>query len=78
MLGIFQMQTSNTKLKQIPSFKKVLRKTMGVNPHFKNENISLNINIYSYLETSGGLTSNLFLNVVLFFNAIVNYTSVAA
>jgi len=32
----------------------------------------LNINIYSYLETSGGQSSNLYLNVVHFFNASVN------
>jgi hypothetical protein len=28
--------------------------------------------IYSYLETSGGQSSNLYLNVVQFFNASVN------
>jgi hypothetical protein len=28
----------------------------------------LNTNIYSYLETSGGQSSNLYLNVVHFFN----------
>ena len=38
----------------------------------------MNINIYSYLETSGGQSSNLHLNVVHFFNTSVNYTSVAA
>jgi hypothetical protein len=32
----------------------------------------LNINIYSYLETSGGQWSNLYLNVVHFFNTSVN------
>ncbi len=32
----------------------------------------LNTNIYSYLETSGGQSSNLYLNVVQFFNAGVN------
>jgi len=31
-----------------------------------------NINIYSYLETSGGQSSNLYLNVVHFFNTSVN------
>jgi len=36
-----------------------------------------NTNIYSYLETSGGQTSNLYLNVVHFFNTSVNKTSVA-
>jgi len=31
-----------------------------------------NTNIYSYLGTSGGKMSNLYLNVVLFFNTSVN------
>jgi hypothetical protein len=39
---------------------------------FKNVNKYLNTNIYSYLETSGGQCSNLYLNVVDFFNATVN------
>jgi hypothetical protein len=38
----------------------------------KNANDYLNTNIYSYLETSGGQSSNLYLNVVHFFNASVN------
>ncbi len=33
----------------------------------KNVNNELYINIYSYLETSGGKSSNLYLNVVHFF-----------
>ncbi len=33
----------------------------------KNVNNSLNINIYSYLETSGGQCSNPYLNGVHFF-----------
>jgi hypothetical protein len=32
----------------------------------------LNINIYSYLETSGSQSFNLYLNVVHFFNNSVN------
>ncbi len=32
----------------------------------------LNTNIYSYLETSGGQSSNPYLNVVHFFNTSVN------
>jgi hypothetical protein len=32
----------------------------------------LNTNIYSYLETSGGQNSELYLNVAHFFNASVN------
>jgi hypothetical protein len=34
----------------------------------KNVNNSLNTNIYSYLDTSGGQSSNTFLNVVHFLN----------
>jgi len=35
-------------------------------------NNCLNTNIYSYLETSGGQSSNLYLNLVHFFNTNVN------
>jgi hypothetical protein len=35
-------------------------------------NNCLNTNIYSYLETSGGQSFNLYLNVVHFFNTSVN------
>ena len=38
----------------------------------KNVNNCLKINIYSYLETTGGQISNLYLNVVHFFNTGVN------
>jgi hypothetical protein len=38
----------------------------------KNVNNYLNTNIYSYLESSRGQISNLYLNVVYFFNASVN------
>jgi hypothetical protein len=37
----------------------------------RNINSFLNINTYSYLETSGGQSYNLYLNVVHFFNASV-------
>jgi hypothetical protein len=43
-----------------------------------NVNSALNTNIYSYLETSGGQSSNLYLNVAHFFNTSVNQTSVTA
>jgi hypothetical protein len=46
--------------------------------NLENVNNCLNTNIYSYLETSGGQTSNLHLNVVRFFNTSVNRTSVVA
>jgi hypothetical protein len=39
---------------------------------FKNVNNCLNTNICSYLETSGGQISNLYLNAVHFFNTGVN------
>jgi len=38
----------------------------------KNVNNYLNTNIYSYLETSGGHSSNLYLNIVHFFSTSVN------
>ncbi len=38
----------------------------------KNVNNCLNTNISSYLETSGGQSSNLYLNVVHFFNTSLN------
>jgi hypothetical protein len=38
----------------------------------KNVNNRLSTNIYSYLETSGGQSSNLYLNVVHVFNTSVN------
>jgi hypothetical protein len=45
---------------------------------FKNVNNCLNTNIYSYLETTGGQSSNIYLNVVHFFNTSVIKTSVVA
>jgi len=44
----------------------------------KNVNNCLNTNINSYLVTFGGQSSNLYLNIVHFFNTGVNQTSVAA
>jgi hypothetical protein len=38
----------------------------------KNVNNCMNINIYSHLETSGGKSYNLYLNVVQFFNTGLN------
>jgi hypothetical protein len=38
----------------------------------RNVNNYLNTNIYSYLETSGGQNSSLYLKVVHFFNTTVN------
>jgi hypothetical protein len=38
----------------------------------KNLNICFNTNIYSYLETPGGKSYNLYFNVVHFFNTNVN------
>ncbi len=39
---------------------------------FENVNKYLNTNIYFYLETSGGQSSNLYLNIVYFFNNTVH------
>jgi hypothetical protein len=50
----------------------------GTAAHFKIINNRLNTNIYFYSETSGGQRFNPYLNVVHFFNASVNYKSVAA
>jgi hypothetical protein len=44
----------------------------------KNVNNCLNSNIHSYLKTCVGQSTNLYLNVVHFFNNSVNETSVAA
>jgi len=38
----------------------------------KNVNNGLSARIFSYLETSGGQSSNLYLNVVHFFHTSVN------
>jgi hypothetical protein len=38
----------------------------------------LNTNIYSYLETSGDQSFNLYLNIVHIFNTSVNWTPVTA
>jgi hypothetical protein len=44
----------------------------------KNVHNCFNTNIYTYLETSGGQSSNFYLNIVHFFSTSVNETSVAA
>ncbi len=44
----------------------------------KNVSNCSNTNIYSYIETQGGQSSNLCLNVVHLFNTSVNKTPVAA
>jgi hypothetical protein len=38
----------------------------------ENVNNNFNTNIYSYLDTSGGQSFNMYLNVVHFFNTGVN------
>jgi hypothetical protein len=53
---------------QAPSFPIFANETA----HFKKVTNYLNTNIYSYLETSGGQSSNLYLNVVHLFNTSVN------
>ncbi len=62
--------------------KKVLH--LGLNSYLmeqhtsKNVNNCLDTNIYSYLETSNGQSSNSYLNAVHFFNTRVKKKSVAA
>ena len=46
--------------------KKTLTLVVNAMAHFKEVCHCLNANIYSYLETSGGQSSNLYLNVVHF------------
>ncbi len=61
-----------TKIKKTPMVQPMEQRTLKiVNNH-------LNMNFYSYLETSGGQSSDLYFNVVHFFNTSVNQTSVAA
>ncbi len=55
-----------------------MRTPLAVKAGKKIVNDCLNTNIYTYLETYGGQSSNLYLNVVHFFNTGVNSTSVAA
>jgi len=52
--------------------KNVVRNVMSGKMCFKNVNNYLNTNIYSYLETSGGQSTNLFINVAHFFNTRFN------
>ncbi len=58
-------------MKKVSKFSNLLRFSNGA-AHFKNVNSRLNTNIYSYLETSGGQSFNLYLNVDYFFNTSVN------
>ncbi len=48
--------------------KKTLILVVNAMTHFKEVCHCLNANIYSYLETSGGQISNLYLNVINFFS----------
>jgi len=48
------------------------RRSVFSNGTVQNVNNCLNTNIYSYLETSGGQSFNLYLNVVHFYNTSVN------
>jgi hypothetical protein len=51
-----------------------VNKSLGSGTAYFNKNVNnyLNTNIYSYQETSGGQSSNLYLNLVHFFNTSVN------
>jgi hypothetical protein len=51
----------------LTSLKQAQLESCAMEEHaLKNVNNSLNTNIYSYLEISGGQSSNLYLNVVYF------------
>jgi hypothetical protein len=52
--------------------------TINIKRALKNVINYLNTNIYSYLETSGGQSFNLYFNVVHFLNTSVNKMSVGA
>ncbi len=65
----------DSKCHQAPS---VISRYLKEQHTLKNVNNCLKTNIYFYLETSGGQSFNLYLNVVHFFNTSVNWTSVAA
>ncbi len=65
-LGSFTLVSSLVLSKKLTSFLKMLLFSMEQHT-LKNINNCLNTNIYSYLETSGGQSSNPYLNVVHFF-----------
>jgi hypothetical protein len=50
-----------------------VKRPSGLKEQRTSENVNncLNTNIYAYLETSGGQSSDLYLNVAHFFNASV-------
>jgi len=55
-----------------PTFKKTAIFTMEQYCTLRNVKNYLNTNIYSYLETSGSQSYNLYLNVIPFFNTSLN------
>ncbi len=61
--------TKNHKLCEITKYAKVLIEQKCA---LKNVNNFFNTNNYSYLETSGGQSPNLYFNVVHFFKTSVN------
>ncbi len=62
-----------TKLIKILSLNALVKRSSGLMEQctLKNVNNRLNTNISAYLETSGGQSSDLYLNVAHFFNASV-------
>jgi hypothetical protein len=66
-----QLSKSRQEIKKVFSEVLEIKHTME-QCALKNVNNYLNTNIYSYLETSGIQSSNLYLNVVHFFNTSVN------
>jgi hypothetical protein len=63
---------SELRLEKSPVNAFVQNSFLNGTAHLRIVNNSLNTNIYSYLNTSGGLSFNLFLIAVHFFNTSVN------
>jgi hypothetical protein len=68
-----QLPMEQLPMKQLP-MEQLPMEQLPMEQHTLNivNNYHLNTNTYSYLETPGGQSSNLYLNVVDFFNNSVN------
>jgi hypothetical protein len=65
-------QGLSCKLKFVHSLTDIYYNSLMKQHALKNVSNCLNTNIYSYLETSDGQSSNLYLNVVQFFKTSVS------
>ncbi len=72
-IGLMKIKKGPCGTLSKPTVEKLLENSCSMEQRaLQNENSCLNTNIYSYLETSGGQSSNLYLNAVHFFNTSVN------